>query len=87
MVCASTNQAKPTTSDLFPRFIAAERPPHLKAIAPWEGFADFYREFHGRGGIPNYAFVDYRASGYRGTAFLSPERLYVLLKQVIVERI
>ncbi|GAM43170.1 hypothetical protein TCE0_047f17760 [Talaromyces pinophilus] len=47
-------------------FIAAERPPHLKAIAPWEGFADFYREFNGGGGIPNYAFVDYCASGYRG---------------------
>ncbi|KIW97423.1 uncharacterized protein Z519_01007 [Cladophialophora bantiana CBS 173.52] len=47
-------------------FIAAERPPHLKAIAPWEGIADYYRELLGRGGIPNYAFVDYRGSGYCG---------------------
>jgi len=47
-------------------FIAAERPPHLKAIAPWEGIADYYREMLGRGGIPNYAFVDYRGSGYCG---------------------
>lgn len=86
MVCLSTNQAKPTTSDLFPRFIAAERPPHLKAIAPWEGFADFYREFNGGGGIPNYAFVDYCASGYRGMAFLS-QKPYNLLKQVIIGRI
>jgi predicted acyl esterase len=48
------------------RFIAAERPPHLKAIAPWEGIADYYRELLGRGGIPNDAFVDYRGSGYCG---------------------
>ena len=48
------------------RLIAAERPPHLKAIAPWEGIADYYRELLGRGGIPNYAFVDYRGSGYCG---------------------
>ncbi|KAI1610764.1 Alpha/Beta hydrolase protein [Exophiala viscosa] len=47
-------------------FIAAERPPHLKAIAPWEGIADYYRELLGRGGIPNHAFVDYRGSGYCG---------------------
>ncbi|KAJ9502693.1 hypothetical protein H2202_001815 [Exophiala xenobiotica] len=47
-------------------FIAAERPPHLKAIAPWEGFANHYREMLGRGGIPNPAFVDYRGSGYCG---------------------
>ncbi|KAL4790764.1 Alpha/Beta hydrolase protein [Aspergillus venezuelensis] len=25
-------------------YIAAERPPHLKAITPWEGIGDFYRE-------------------------------------------
>lgn len=48
------------------RFIAAERPPHLRAIAPWEGLADYYREMLGRGGIPNPAFVDYRGSGYCG---------------------
>ena len=52
------------------RFIAAERPPHLKAIAPWEGFADSYRELLGRGGIPNPSFVDYRGSGYCGTNFI-----------------
>ncbi|KPI34684.1 Cocaine esterase [Cyphellophora attinorum] len=37
-------------------FIAAERPPHLKAIAPWEGVGDFYRQSLCRGGIPNTAF-------------------------------
>ncbi|OQV07088.1 hypothetical protein CLAIMM_11572 [Cladophialophora immunda] len=47
-------------------FIAAERPPHLKAIAPWEGLADSYCEMLGRGGIPNPSFVDYRGEGYCG---------------------
>ena len=32
-------------------FIAAEQPPHLAAIAPWEGFSDHYRETSHRGGI------------------------------------
>lgn len=32
-------------------FIAAERPPHLAAIAPWEGASDFYRHTLARGGI------------------------------------
>lgn len=32
-------------------FIAAEQPPHLAAIAPWEGFSDHYRETSHNGGI------------------------------------
>ncbi|GIZ44589.1 hypothetical protein CKM354_000778300 [Cercospora kikuchii] len=32
-------------------FVAAQRPPSLKAIAPWEGCADLYRETFVRGGI------------------------------------
>ena len=48
------------------RFIAAEKPPHLKAIAPWEGLADYYRELMVRGGIPNTTFMEYRGSGYVG---------------------
>lgn len=32
-------------------FIAATRPPHLAAIAPWEGCGDLYREQFARGGI------------------------------------
>jgi predicted acyl esterase len=31
--------------------IAAQNPPSLKAIAPWEGMSDIYREQFGRGGI------------------------------------
>ncbi|MFE0678490.1 CocE/NonD family hydrolase [Streptomyces sp. NPDC058867] len=32
---------------------AALRPPHLKAIIPWEGLADSYRDIAYRGGIPS----------------------------------
>ena len=39
-------------------FIAAEQPPHLAAIAPWEGASDLIREFVGRGGIPKPVFSD-----------------------------
>lgn len=33
--------------------IAALRPPHLTAIAPWEGLTDVYRDLAFRGGIPD----------------------------------
>ena len=39
-------------------FIAAQQPPHLAAIAPWEGLSDFYREHGTRGGIPDTGFND-----------------------------
>jgi predicted acyl esterase len=32
--------------------VAGLHPPHLKAIVPWEGLADFYRDLVYRGGIP-----------------------------------
>ena len=31
--------------------VAAKQPPHLKAIIPWEGTSDWYREFYYHGGI------------------------------------
>lgn len=37
--------------------VAPLRPPHLAAINPWEGFADWYREFAMHGGIPESSFV------------------------------
>jgi predicted acyl esterase len=39
-------------------FAAAEQPPHLKAIAPWEGMSDIYRDLTVRGGIPDYPFSE-----------------------------
>ena len=38
-------------------FAAAEQPPHLAAIAPWEGLSDVYRDFILRGGIPDLPFT------------------------------
>lgn len=35
---------------------AAAQPPHLAAICPWEGYADYYREWCGHGGIPGSFF-------------------------------
>src|SRR5262249_32971469 len=32
-------------------------PPHLKAMIPWEGFLDFYRDFGFWGGIPETNFT------------------------------
>jgi predicted acyl esterase len=37
---------------------AALRPPHLTAIAPWEGLTDVFRDVVGRGGIPDTGFHD-----------------------------
>lgn len=37
-------------------FAAAEQPPHLAAIAPWEGMSDIYRDFIMRGGLPDLPF-------------------------------
>lgn len=37
-------------------FIAATRPPHLRAIAPWEGVSDLYADWFAWGGIPDFAF-------------------------------
>lgn len=37
-------------------FIAAQCPPHLVCMAPWEGCSDIYREFRYEGGIPAVGF-------------------------------
>lgn len=38
-------------------FAAAEQPPHLAAINPWEGMSDTYRDLVMRGGIPDNGFA------------------------------
>ena len=35
---------------------AAEQPPHLAAICPWEGFSDVYRDFAKPGGVREHGF-------------------------------
>ncbi len=47
-------------------FIAAEQPPHLTAIAPWEGWTDFYRCDVVRGGIPDIGFNEHMLSLFSG---------------------
>ncbi|KAK1141008.1 hypothetical protein N8T08_009665 [Aspergillus melleus] len=47
-------------------FIAGEQPPHLKAIAPWEGVGDFYRQSICRGGIPNTGFWSALSESHQG---------------------
>lgn len=47
-------------------FAAAEQPPHLAAIAPWEGMSDIYRDLVMRGGIPDFPFPRGLASGLTG---------------------
>ncbi|MGQ8335886.1 CocE/NonD family hydrolase [Sunxiuqinia sp. A32] len=38
-------------------FTAAEQPPHLAAINPWEGLSDAYRDLSMRGGMPDLHFT------------------------------
>jgi len=47
-------------------YIAAERPPHLACIAPWEGCSDVYREFICTGGVPEPGFNEFLLAGLRG---------------------
>lgn len=47
-------------------FAAAEQPPHLTAIAPWEGWSDTYRDLILRGGMPDLAFPAQWATAWAG---------------------
>lgn len=38
-------------------YVAAKNPPHLAAIAPWEGHANMYEDEYMRGGIPNFSYA------------------------------
>ena len=51
-------------------FIAAEQPPHLAAIAPWEGHIDLFRCDVLRGGIPNTRFNESIISQLYGPNFI-----------------
>lgn len=46
--------------------IAAECPPHLKCIAPWEGTTDLYRESFYEGGVPALSFNKFIAAQVTG---------------------
>jgi predicted acyl esterase len=51
-------------------YIAAEQPPHLACIAPWEGTADLYREFLTENGIPCPGFVNFVMGNQSGPAYI-----------------
>jgi hypothetical protein len=50
--------------------IAAEQPPHLACIAPWEGTGDLYRESLYEGGIPALGFNDFIVGSLTGTGYV-----------------
>jgi len=51
-------------------FAAAERPPHLTAIAPWEGQTDAYREVILQGGIADVTFPRQAVSVMHGKNYI-----------------
>lgn len=44
-------------------WVASLNPPHLKAMIPWEGLNDMYREIAFHGGIPDTGFFRFWADG------------------------
>lgn len=48
-------------------FVAAEQPPHLAAIAPWEGLYDCYREVATRGGVMMPEFIKFLTESFAST--------------------
>ncbi len=50
--------------------VAAEQPPHLVCIAPWEGTGDLYRESLYEGGIPALGFADFIVSSLVGKGYV-----------------
>ncbi len=49
---------------------AAEQPPHLTCIAPWEGTGDLYRESAFNGGIPQVGFIKFMAESMIGEGYM-----------------
>ncbi|KAH7120260.1 hydrolase CocE/NonD family protein [Dactylonectria estremocensis] len=51
-------------------FIAAQHPPHLSAIAPWEGLSDVYRDSALPGGVPAPGFMEGIITTFSGANFV-----------------
>jgi predicted acyl esterase len=64
-------------------FIAAEHPPHLKAIAPWEGFTDHFRDTGNRGGIPSVAFSEAIIATFAGNARVEDQPRMIVEQQLM----
>ncbi|MEN4752932.1 CocE/NonD family hydrolase [Xanthomonas sp. WHRI 1810A] len=64
-------------------FIAAEKPPHLAAIAPWEGFSDHFRETGNRGGIPAPAFPEAIIQTFAGKNYIEDQPRMIIEQQLM----
>lgn len=64
-------------------FIAAERPPHLSAIAPWEGFSDHFRETGNRGGIPAPQFPEMILQTFAGKGLVEDQPRMIVEQQLM----
>jgi hypothetical protein len=53
--------------------VAGLRPPHLRAMVPWEGFTDAYRDFFYPGGIREIGFSRLWTTVMRRSARMSPD--------------
>ena len=53
--------------------VAALRPPHLRAIVPWEGFTDAYRDFFYPGGVREIGFSRLWSTLVRRSTRMSPD--------------
>ena len=73
-------------------FTAAEQPPHLVAINPWEGMSDTYRDLAIRGGMPDSGFArqlrdySFRGRGQKEDIIAETDR-YPLMNQLWEDKI
>ncbi len=73
-------------------FTAAEQPPHLVAINPWEGVSDVYRDLVLRGGMPDTGFARQLQDGSffgrnRKEDILSEVEAYPLMTELWTDKI
>lgn len=73
-------------------FAAAEQPPHLAAINPWEGVSDVYRDLVLRGGMPDTGFARQLQEGSffgksRKEDVLAEVQQYPLMRELWAEKI
>ncbi len=64
-------------------FIAAEQPPHLAAIAPWEGWCDHFRDSGNKGGIPDPQFSESLAQTFAGLGMIEDRARMIVDHQLI----
>ncbi len=73
-------------------FTAAQQPPHLAAINPWEGLSDVYRDLVMRGGMPDTGFAERLqknsyAGNHRREDILTEAQRYPLINELWEEKI